>query len=553
MLRAALMRLSWAVAASILVLTGEIGQAQAQATLDARLQAALQTAGPRDRIPVVIKHRDRSAIESLPTPVSPLGAQDRKERKRDIPRLLRERSATVLTEVEDDIRRKGGDRVKRLWILNGAAARLTPPAIEQLRRRSDILEIQYDAVVANAPAAAPQTVIAEWNINTIQAPSVWGLGFTGQNVVVGVMDTGVDLHHSDLVGRYRGGANSWFDPYGQHATPNDVHGHGTSMASVIVGGNAGGTSIGVAPGARWIAARIFNNLSQATLSAIHQSFQWFLDPDGNPATGDAPDIVNASWGLNATVNLCNTEFAGDIQALRSAGITVVFSAGNSGPNSASSLSPANNPGAFSVGAIDIANGIASFSSRGPSPCNGVQFPRVVTPGVSIYSADLTFGGVFPNSYVSVTGTSPSAAHVSGVMALLLSAFPQTAVTDLESAVATTALDLGAVGTDPVMGAGKIDALAAYNQLLATQPPPPPPPPVNTIALSSVTYDARRRVMTVIVTSAKADQAALTLNGYGPMSWIQSLQVWSRSARVTPLPATVTISGPEGTSTFSTGG
>ena len=68
---------------------------------------------------------------------------------------------------------------------------------------------------------------------------------------------------------------------------------------VIVGGDAGGTSIGMAPGARWIAAKIFNDSGTATSTAIHLAFQWLLDPDHDPATADAPNIVNGSWSYGS--------------------------------------------------------------------------------------------------------------------------------------------------------------------------------------------------------------------------------------------------------------
>ena len=82
------------------------------------------------------------------------------------------------------------------------------------------------------------------------------------------------------------------------------------------GRGAGGTAIGVAPGAQWISARVFNDQGSSTTSAIHRAFQWLLDPDGDPATPDAPQVVNASWSFANPG--CNLEFAPDIQALRAA-------------------------------------------------------------------------------------------------------------------------------------------------------------------------------------------------------------------------------------------
>ena len=193
-----------------------------------------------------------------------------------------------------------------------------------------------------------------------------------------------------------------------------------------------------------------------------------LDPDGNPGTDDAPDVVNNSWGLSAG-NACLAEFEPDVAALKAAGIAVVFAAGNDGPASASSASPANYDGSFSVGAVDNTDTIEFSSSRGPSACAGSLFPSVTAPGVGIRTSDLTFGGVIPDAYATVSGTSFAAPHVAGAMALLLSAFPGTAVADLEAAIARSAVDLGAAGPDNVYGNGLVDVAAAYQRLLPALP------------------------------------------------------------------------------------
>ncbi len=255
-------------------------------------------------------------------------------------------------------------------------------------------EVRLDyAITLSEPI--PETAAGpEWNIAAINAPELWDLGITGQDIVVANMDTGVDYRHNDLSGRWRGGTNSWFDPNGEHvATPYDYHGHGTQTMGIMLGGDATGSAIGVAPGAQWIAVKIFNDAGYASVSAIHQGFQWLLDPDGDPATDDAPDVVNNSWGYNGLVNTCYLEFQQDIQALKSSGIAVIFAAGNEGPYSASSISPANNPKSFAVGAVNIDGVIASFSSRGPSPCmlENDFFPEVAAPGVDVKSATLTNG------------------------------------------------------------------------------------------------------------------------------------------------------------------
>jgi hypothetical protein len=94
---------------------------------------------------------------------------------------------------------------------------------------------------------------------------------------------------------------------------------------------------------------------------------------------------------------------------------------------------------------------------------------VVAPGVSIRTSDLTFGGIFPNSYATVSGTSLSSPHVTGAMTLLINAFPGVTVNKLESALKQSALDLGILGKDNDYGKGLFDVMAAYNLLLNPVP------------------------------------------------------------------------------------
>jgi bacillopeptidase F len=234
---------------------------------------------------------------------------------------------------------------------------------------------------------------------------------------------------------------------------------------VLVGGSSGGKAIGVAPDAQWIAVKIFRDDGTADLSRIHQGFQWLLDPDGDPSTDDAPDIVNNSWFLNGTGGVCNLEFEDDIAALKAADIAVVFAGGNTGPNAYSSVSPANNPSGFAVGGLDEFDNAAFFSGRGPSACGGSLYPQVAAPAVGIRTADLTFG--LPMAfYIEVSGTSFAAPHVAGAMALLKSAFKDLTVTELEAAVQKAARDLGDPGPDQEFGYGLLDVLESYQALAA---------------------------------------------------------------------------------------
>jgi subtilisin family serine protease len=398
-----------------------------------------------------------------------------------------------------------------LWVANAISVTATATAVRELAARPDVASVTPDAITV-VPTAAP----VEPNLAAVHAPDLWAAGQTGQGVVVATLDTGVDLTNPDLAARWRGGTNSWFDPYGQHpTTPADLDGHGTATAGLVVGGADGGTSYGMAPGATLIAARIFDDRGATTTTAMHQAFQWVLDPDHDPATDDAPRVVNGSWALGAGPS-CNLTFQPDVQALRAAGILPVFSAGNFGPTASTSASPANYPESLSVGATDAGDVVWAYSSAGPSTCGGRTrvFPDLVAPGVSVLSAD-RFGG-----YQFLTGTSIAAPHVAGAAALLIGAHPGLAVTSVQSALTSAAADLGPAGPDNRYGNGRLDVAAA-----------------DAWAASTPDYSLTATPATLTTTaggSASSTLAVVPVNGFAASTtpFVQGLPAGA-SASVTP--------------------
>jgi len=124
------------------------------------------------------------------------------------------------------------------------------------------------------------------------------------------------------------------------------------------------------------------------------------------------------------------------------------------------MSPANDTGSLSVGSIDSRSKVVRNSSRGPGACDGGVYPKLVAPGKEIFTAH-----PMPGGYNIVSGTSFAVAHVTGGIALLSGAFPNATVTELESALFSTATDLGEGGADNSFGHGLMDLAAAYDALL----------------------------------------------------------------------------------------
>jgi len=416
------------------------------------LKQLLQTLGPDKEVAVIVTLADTVDLKKIKD-------KDKSLRRSKIIKALKNKSDTTQKSIKKYLLLNKVKKIKSFWIFNGLALTATAEMIEKIAGFKGVESINLDATLSITEQPVPAlNNQPEWNIDAIRAPELWNMGYTGAGTVLASVDSGVDVNHQDLASRWRGGLNSWYDPNGEHATPYDASGHGTSVMGVMVGGDAGGSAIGVAPGAQWISVKIFNDSGYTTDSKIHAGYQWLLDPDGNPGTDDAPDVINNSWGYPQLNGTCLTKFQPDIQALKASEIAVVFSAGNGGPNASTGESPANNPESFAVGAVDATETIAFFSARGPSTCDGGTFPDMVAPGVNVRTSDLG------NSYLTVQGTSIAAPHIAGAMGVLLSAYPSLTITELETALTESALDLGTTGPDNTYGNGFLDVMGAFNLL-----------------------------------------------------------------------------------------
>lgn len=403
-----------------------------------------------------------------------------------------------------------GARFESLWVVNAIYVRAGDQAtLDTITAQDNVVQvrtprtyrlpepIQPEPVQPDTEgpsSATPQTSTGdagvdagvdavEWGLSNIGADRVWSqYGVRGQDVVVGNIDTGVDYTHPALAGQYRGNNGggtfshdySWWDPSkvcGSPSTaPCDNNGHGTHTMGTMVGDDGQGNQVGVAPQARWLAAKGCE-ASSCSEFALVSSGQFMLAPTdlagANPRPELRPHIVNNSWGGPG-----GNDFYDDIVARWvAAGIFPVFSNGNAGPNCGTAGSPADGPDAYAVGAYDVTNTIARFSSRGAGRGEEVR-PDIAAPGANVRS---TFPG---GRYASASGTSMAAPHVAGTVALMWSAAPELA---RDIAATRTALDSSAVDTEDlqcggtavnnnVWGEGRLDAFAAV-QSAAIGPAP----------------------------------------------------------------------------------
>lgn len=455
------------LAGGLLMLAGLSAQA---ATIEPELALRLARDNGTQHYPVILR------LTQQPDPaafVQRVAALPQGQRGGRLLESLKAFNTPLQAPLLQDLAARKAENVHALATINAVAADLTAKDIRELAKRPELVSVRYDIGLLapsrrlmgdpcrperpTPPQRLPKSCREEAKpglevrssafdaklpaspaLQAIAAPAAWQAGFTGKGVTVAMVDTGIDAAHPDLAGSFRGGAGDWFDVHGEHKRPMDRHGHGTQIAGLVVGTGASGQTLGVAPQARWIAARIYNDRNVGRLSQLHRIMAWLLDPDGNPATPDAPQIVLNAWGLGDRPGTCEDEFAGDLRWLRAAGMHVVFAAGNGGPNENSSVSPANNAGVLAVGALDGAGQLALFSSHGVSACDARPYPDVAAPGELLRTTDLSAGGIATTT--AATGTSYAAALVSGELALLVQAQPTLPVFEREALLRNVAGD-----------------------------------------------------------------------------------------------------------------
>ncbi len=475
----------------------------APAPVDPRIFEARSPGGRASFLVVFGEQADLSGAAAIP---------DRGERRRFVYESLRSRADASQASLVEQLRREGVP-YRPHYLVNmveveadeTTAARLArEPGVRAVAsNRASLLSRREAPPFAPRRRAAPAEV--EPNLALIGAPAAWDRGITGQGIVIGIADTGVDWRHPALARQYRGTdgatashAYNWHDAVHESIAqtvcgvdspePCDDQGHGTAVAGLAVGDDGGDNRVGVAPGARWIGCRNMD-LGNGTPARYVECFEFFLAPtdaDGaNPRPELGADVVNNSWTCPEVEGCTDPQvLRAAVEGLRAAGIAGSFAAGNSGP-ACSSLAavPAIYAEAFTVGATDMNDGIAVFSARGPVVRDASLRikPDICAPGVNVRSSSTGFS---TDPYALFGGTSGASPHVAGAIALLWSAVPSLAgdvarteavleatAMPLASATACGGLDGGAV-PNPIFGWGRLDVAAALEALPVRGVPAP---------------------------------------------------------------------------------
>ena len=451
--------------------------------IDPAFHAKIEGLGGREMVKAMVMMAEKVDLDALNSELIASQAT-RQVRHERVVRALQEMTLRTQPDVRrslEEARSRGEvQRFHPYWVSNVIGVTATVDFIYRLSQRPDVGVIYEDRVIpldktfrlseeGEAPPIVPMDV--EPGVTSMRADSLWRAGITGDGVLVCNLDTGVNGNHPALADRWRGNdpgvtpQEAWFDPYNNSIFPVDDGNHGTGTMGCMTGVDpVSGDTIGVAPGAKWIAANCFED-AITTSGAFTAAFEWTIDPDGNPATiSDVPDIINNSWGSGPG---CTDGDWSSIDANIAAGVMVVFSAGNDGPGAMTVSTPASrittSTNAFAVGATNASNSIASFSSRGPSPCDGVTIkPEVVAHGSNIRTASQSGG------YMIASGTSFSGPYAAGALALLRDISPDATPDQLMEILMSTAVDLGPAGEDNSYGHGIPDLVEAANAVLALE-------------------------------------------------------------------------------------
>ncbi|WP_445636080.1 Peptidase S8/S53 domain-containing protein [Nostoc sp. DSM 114161] len=285
----------------------------------------------------------------------------------------------------------------------------------------------------NTFADVPDLGGNNWGADLVKAPEAWAQGYTGQGVVVAVVDTGVDRNHEDLRNNIWTNANEIADNgidddgngyvddnYGWNFSGNnnntlDGNGHGTHVSGTIAGENNNYGVTGIAYNAKIMPVKVLNDSGSGSYNSIAKGIRYAVD--------NGADVINLSLGGRYS----NRTLESAINYASSKGVIVVMAAGNDGGSSPDYPARYASKFGIAVGAVDRNNNMADFSNRSGTS----EISYVTAPGVNVYST------VPNNQYDTYSGTSMAAPHVAGVVALMLSANPNLTDAQVRQIVAET--------------------------------------------------------------------------------------------------------------------
>ncbi|MEO6239415.1 MAG: S8 family peptidase, partial [Vicinamibacterales bacterium] len=416
------------------------------------------------------------AIVAVPAPATAQGHRARLSS--DLSERLRQRvegATEVIVSVKDSdidslVARYGMRLKKRLR--GGAVIEATGGQIDAMSQDADVDHIAGDARVYRMMAVTTQATGAD---------QVWGgltglRGLTGRGIGVAVIDSGV-APHSALRGAVVV-AEDFTDQRGKGKAGRDEYGHGTHVAGIIAEKGTAG-HIGMAPGVSILNLKVLNADGSGKTSDVIEAIDWAI---AHRAAYNIR-IINLSLGHPVFESYRDDPLCQAAQRAVDAGILVVAAAGNFGktddgrPVVGGIIAPGNTPSVLTVGALNTRGTVvrsddvmATYSSRGPTAIDGVLKPELAAPGnriVATSAADGYLARTYPErvighgaaSYFEMSGTSMSAAVVSGAAALVLEARPSLTPAQVKATLQLTSSRVAGAGLIEA-GAGSVNVAAA---------------------------------------------------------------------------------------------
>ncbi len=428
--------------------------------------------------------------------------RDREKRRRfvvdELKAFSEQHQAGLLSWLEDMQAAGKAKNIRPLWVANLVNAEVKPSVVQELMARKDLDRLDYnqmrkvlmsDQELSAAPKALQdktKDINLAWNVTLVNADQVWDQGFTGEDVIVAVMDTGINYNHLDITD------NMWIHPdypgFGYNFVNNnhntmDQQGHGTHCAGTVAGTGAAGTGTGIAPGATIMNLQVLSSSGSGSEAGVWAGIQFAIDYGAH--------IMSLSLGWQHAWGPDRSTWRVTMNNALSAGLIAAVASGNEGgwggqPPPSEVRTPGDVPppwlhpdqtlqggvsAVVSVGSTTSTDNLSGFSSKGPvtwqnvAPFNDYEY----SPGMGLIRPDVTAPGsdvlslLHSNNtgYTTKSGTSMATPAVAGVMALMLSKNPNLTPEEISQILEESAIEMTS-GKSNTFGSGRVDALAAVN-------------------------------------------------------------------------------------------
>jgi subtilisin family serine protease len=369
----------------------------------------------------------------------------------------------------------------QLVLVHPAPGQSVDEALSSLRDAGSVDFAEPDQVVSTSLTPNdPYFAQYQWGLPMISAPAAWNTTTGSASVIVAVVDTGVDSSHPDLTGKVLAGYN--FVANSTNASDDNMH--GTFVSGIIAaGGNDGIGMAGVCWACKILPVKVLDSAGSGTTFNVARGIDY--------AVAHGAAVINLSLGASTG----NSTLQAAVDNAWAAGVIVVAASGNSG---GAVSYPAAYDHAIAVGSVNSSKQKSSFSSY------GTQLD-LMAPGGSVLGTLCTCGA-YHGGYGTGSGTSFSAPHVAGVVALLISA----GITDKNAIVSrlkSTATDIGAAGFDTLTGWGIVNAYGAITGVAAT--PTPSPTPTRTATRTPTATGTTTATSTRTATAPRTAKATAT--------------------------------------------